>query len=128
MSPVVGATDLDVRLEGAPESGVLIFQVYDAADAFGDLRDPAQEIVVDARGDDEYRLSDLVEGEVAVLVYHDENANGFLDKNFIGIPRETLAISNKLPAQGTAELLPGELRALLGEHAGYRSPDVPRSR
>ena len=36
------------------------------------------------------RYEDGVElpGEYALMVHHDENSNGGLDKNFIGIPRE----------------------------------------
>lgn len=94
------AADLNVRLTGAPGDSELVFQVYDAADTFGDLRDPAQVIRRPARGDGEYALTGLAEGEIALLVYHDENANGILDKNFIGIPRETLAISNNYQPKG----------------------------
>ena len=94
------AADLTVRLENAPESGNLVFQVYDAADAFGDLRDPAKEIVLPARGDGEYELPDVSNGRIAVLVYYDKNGNGLIDKNFIGIPRESLALSNDYQPKG----------------------------
>ena len=94
------AADLEVRLSGAPGDGELVFLVYDAADTFGDLRDPAQEIRMPARGDASYALTGLVAGEIALLVYYDENGNGVLDKNFIGIPRETLAISNNYQPKG----------------------------
>jgi outer membrane protein len=94
------AADLEVRLAGAPDNGELVFQVYDAADTFGDLRDPAQEIRMPARGDGSYALTGLVAGKIAVLVYYDENGNGVLDKNFIGIPREALAISNNYQPKG----------------------------
>ncbi len=83
-----------------PDEGTLVFQVYDAADAFGDLRDPAQEIALPARGDGSYSLSDVADGEIAMLVYFDENDNGTLDKNFIGIPRERLAISRNYQPKG----------------------------
>jgi outer membrane protein len=96
----VCAADLTVQLREAPAEGTLVFQVYDAADTFGDLRDPAQQLTLAARGDGEYVLDNIVAGEIAVLVYHDENANGFLDKNFIGIPREALAISNNYRPKG----------------------------
>lgn len=36
----------------------------------------------------------LEPGEYAVAVYHDENGNGKLDSNFIGIPKEPVAVSN----------------------------------
>ena len=97
---VSDAADLELRLENAPDSGTLVFQVYDAADAFGDLRDPAQEYSQPAVGDGIYRLENISGGEIAVLVYHDENANGLIDKNFIGIPRELLAISNAYQPKG----------------------------
>lgn len=96
----VSAAELTVRLSDAPADGTLVFQVYDAADAFGDLRDPAQQITLPARGDGAYVLENLADGEIALLVYHDANTNGFLDKNFIGIPREVLAISNNYQPKG----------------------------
>ena len=99
-TPTSNAADLDVRLRNSPDSGTLIFQVYDAADAFGDLRDPAQEFSLPAVGDGVYALEDVSDGEIAVLVYHDENGNGLIDKNFIGIPREPLAISNGYKPKG----------------------------
>lgn len=95
-----GAADLNVRIKNAPVDGNLIFQVYDAADAFGDLRNPLQEIVLPARPDAEYTLEGISDGEIAVVVFHDENANGRLDKNFIGIPREMLAITNNYQPKG----------------------------
>lgn len=98
--PVANAAELDVRLDNAPAEGTIVFQVYDAADAFGDLRDPAQEIALPARGDGAYRLEDLRDGKIAVVAYYDENANGRIDKNFIGIPRELLAISNNYQPKG----------------------------
>jgi uncharacterized protein (DUF2141 family) len=33
-------------------------------------------------------------GTYAIAVYHDENSNGKLDSNFIGIPREGVGFSN----------------------------------
>ncbi len=97
---VATAADLTIRLDNAPEDGQLVFQVYDAADAFGDFRDPADEVVMPARGDGDYQLSGISDGKIAVLVYHDENDNGLIDKNFIGIPRENLALSNDYRPKG----------------------------
>ena len=39
-------------------------------------------------------FTDLPKGEYAVSVYHDENANGVMDKNMFGIPSEDYAASN----------------------------------
>lgn len=48
------ATELSVALRGAPPDGTLVFQIYDAAAAFGRFRDPTHEIVLSAQGDGEY--------------------------------------------------------------------------
>jgi outer membrane protein len=67
---ISGAADLDLLLENAPDNGTLVFQIYDAADAFGDLRDPAQEFSLPAVGDGVYALENVSDGKIAVLVYH----------------------------------------------------------
>jgi len=100
VTAVSHGAELDVRLANAPADGTIVFQVYDSAAAFGDLRDPAQEIALPARGDGDYRLENISGGLIAVLAYYDENANGRIDKNFIGIPRELLAISNNYQPKG----------------------------
>ena len=94
------AADLDVALRGAPPDGTLVFQIYDDPDAFGRFRDPAREIVLPAQGDGDYVLRDVEAGEIAVLVYVDQNGNGVLDRNFIGIPRESIGISNDYRPKG----------------------------
>jgi uncharacterized protein (DUF2141 family) len=40
------------------------------------------------------QFSGLAPGKYAVSVFHDENSNGRLDTNFIGIPREGVGASN----------------------------------
>ena len=39
-------------------------------------------------------FSDVAPGTYAVSVFHDENSNGKLDTNFVGIPREGVGASN----------------------------------
>jgi uncharacterized protein (DUF2141 family) len=39
-------------------------------------------------------FEDLPYGEYAVSVLHDENSNGIMEKNFLGIPKEGFAFSN----------------------------------
>lgn len=47
-----------------------------------------------SRGAMSVRFTDLPEGRYAVALYHDENGNGKLDSNLIGIPKEGTAFSN----------------------------------
>ncbi len=98
LQPVVA--EVTVRLTDAPDTGTLVFQVYDAADTFRGFRDPAQSFTLPASGDDDYFLANVSGRNIALLVYHDSNANGRIDKNFIGIPREPLALSNNYRPKG----------------------------
>jgi outer membrane protein len=100
-SPLLAsAAELVVTLKNAPADGRLVFQVYDSPDAFGDFRDPKKEIVLPATGDGDYRIDNVPVGKIAILIYYDENQNARIDKNFIGIPRERLAMSNNYRPKG----------------------------
>lgn len=44
-------------------------------------------------------LKDIPVGVYAISVYHDENDNGNLDTNFLGIPKEDTGCSNNAPAR-----------------------------
>ena len=92
--------ELLVRVADAPSDSTLVIQVYDSPNAFGDFRDPVRELHTQTNVSGEYRIDDLEPGEVAVLVYVDANNNGVIDKNFIGIPREALGISNNYRPKG----------------------------
>ena len=41
-------------------------------------------------------FTDLAPGTYAVIVFHDENLNGKLDKNFLGMPQEGYGASNNV--------------------------------
>ena len=94
------SADLSVRVQGAPAEGILVLQVYDSPNAFGDFRDPVREVRAPIQADNLYQINDVPSGDVAVLVYVDENENGLIDKNFIGIPKEPLGISNNYRPKG----------------------------
>lgn len=94
------SAEISVHVKRAPVDGVLVFQVYDSPTAFGDFRDPIKEMRTPVQGDAEYLIDDVPEGNVALLVYVDENRNGLIDKNFIGIPKEPLGISNSYRPKG----------------------------
>jgi outer membrane protein len=94
------AAELRVNLRNAPDRGRLVFQVFDSPNSFGDFRDPVREVAIPADGDRVYSIDDVPAGEIALLVYVDENDNGLLDKNFIGIPTETVGLSNNYRPKG----------------------------
>jgi len=94
------SADITIRIQDVPAASDLVFQVYDSANAFGDFRDPVKELRMPVAADADYQITGVPPGEVAVLVYIDENRNGLLDKNFIGIPKEALGISNNYRPKG----------------------------
>lgn len=97
---VTSFAEITVRLVNAPVEGSLVLQVYDDPDAFGDFRNPVREERFSIRPGGSYRLSDLPEGQIVVLAYVDENDNRVLDRNFIGIPREPIGLSNNYQPKG----------------------------
>ncbi len=92
--PTIAAT-LTISLDNPPESGTIEFQLYDSANAFGALRNPAKTVRYNVNGRDPYVIDKLPPGEYALLVYYDENDNKRIDKNFIGIPVEPIGFSNR---------------------------------
>ncbi len=94
------AATVEVTLAAAPTEGAIVCMLFDTADTFGDLRDPKYTQRFPADGRDTFQLTDITAGDYALLVYHDENNNGRLDENFLGIPREPVGFSNGYRPKG----------------------------
>ena len=45
-----------------------------------------------------YTFKDIPNGIYAISIFHDENSNAKLDKNFLGIPKEGYGFSNNVKA------------------------------
>mgnify|MGYP000073686036 FL=1 len=91
------AAELDIELTNPPAEGPLYVLLFEDADTFGSLRTAQYRERFDAG--QPIRLS-VPEGDYAVLLFVDENGNGELDRNFIGIPREPIALSNNYRPKG----------------------------
>lgn len=81
------------------DQGRLLVWVYDKKDDWLSDRYRTQKSVVIAGN----RVNDTVtvelllpEGEYALSIYQDENSNGKLESNFIGLPKEPAGLSNNL--------------------------------
>jgi uncharacterized protein (DUF2141 family) len=98
-SPAIAA-DLTVTISHIPNTkGVLLLSVVDSEAGWQFQAKPvAQEKLVVAeniRQDKSLQLKfSLPAGQYAVQVVHDENGNGKLDTNFMGIPSEGYGYSN----------------------------------
>jgi len=98
--PLLYAAEISVRINNSPASGKVALVLFNSANTFGDLRDPFKVVVHELDGRDEYIIDNVTPGEYALLVYFDENENGRIDKNFIGIPNEPLGFSNNYRPKG----------------------------
>ena len=112
------AEELSVSLVNPPAIGTVYFLLFDAPNTFGDLRDPVKIVTRPLDDRKVYRIENVPPGEYALMVYHDENNNERIDKNFIGIPKEPLGFSNRYEPKGP----PSYSRAafVLGEGETHR--------
>jgi uncharacterized protein (DUF2141 family) len=99
--PAAAATDATVRVELSKlhntrgDIGCLLFN---AADGYPEVHAKAhREIHVPIDGDRAVcEFKGLMAGTYAVIAFHDENLNGKLDKNFVGMPQEGYGASKNV--------------------------------
>ena len=78
------------------DKGKVICALYSSRDGFPKQSEKAVARIKSAISDKQAvcEFSGMAPGTYAVSVFHDENSNGKLDTNFIGIPREGVGASN----------------------------------
>lgn len=91
---------VNVELSGLAQAGGNIYiSVYDSEDDWlgKDVVMQRKVVIAEALDGEVVRAAlQLPPGEYALSIYYDENNNGTLDSNFIGIPKEPVAISNNV--------------------------------
>lgn len=86
--------DLTVSVSGIKNNtGSLTAELYNAKDKFLKVSYKAISSPIKSNSAT-VTFTEIPKGEYTVLIYHDENKNGKLDKNFIGMPKEPVACSN----------------------------------
>jgi len=90
-----GAASLQVDIQNsAPIVGRIHIALFDSAEAMA-ANKPVASKIVEANGDTARVTFDgLAEGSYAFSVFADENANGKLDTNLVGVPVERYGFSN----------------------------------
>ena len=86
-----------IEIRGMRNSnGQVICALYSSSDGFPKKSEKALARVNSAISDKQAacEFSGIAPGTYAVSVFHDENSNGKLDTNFMGIPREGVGASN----------------------------------
>jgi uncharacterized protein (DUF2141 family) len=99
--PVLGAQTrgtLSLDISGArSDDGRLMILLFSSKDGFPDTLEKACRVIPVVRlkqGRAFVVFEDLPAGTYAVVVFHDENGNGEIDRNFIGLPTEGLGLSD----------------------------------
>lgn len=87
---------LHVVVTGAQNNrGKIVLALFDNEDDF--TKKTYRELAIDAGDAASGAIFEhLADGDYAVVIFHDENANEKLDRNFLGVPEEGLAFSNNL--------------------------------
>jgi uncharacterized protein (DUF2141 family) len=98
---VAHAADLTVTIKNVRSSdGAVFLAVYDSEASFMKVRlAKATRQAKAAKGEIKFVVENLPPGKYAVSSYHDENGNGKLDTNALGVPTEGYGFSRD--AQGT---------------------------
>jgi uncharacterized protein (DUF2141 family) len=97
LSAVGAQNGIHVAIAGLhSDKGQVICSLYCSADGFpkdgGKAMAYAKSPIINRHADCSF--SGIQPGTYAVSVFHDENSNGRLDTNFLGIPREGVGASN----------------------------------
>ncbi len=89
------AADLTVHIANIEKSsGSILIGVYDSAEGFLDPKGMKARMKLTANTDGvSHTFHGLPEGDYAISVFHDEDDDGKLKKNFMGVPREPLGMS-----------------------------------
>ena len=91
---------VEIEITGLQEArGSVFIAMYDSKDSWlGDEGVVEREVIIgDALDGDVVRTRfELPQGGYAFALYFDANGNGKIDRNFIGIPKEPIVLSNNV--------------------------------
>jgi len=109
------AADLRVKVDGITQTtGTLSAMLVNSAEAWDGKSEPVsgRRVEIAATGSLELVFDDLAPGDYAIRLMHDDNGNGQLDRNAVGMPTEGYGFSNN----------PRVMRAATFEEARFTLP------
>ncbi len=92
------SADLSVKITGVlNNTGLISIGLYNKPEGFREYESIfiGQEIKAKL-GEMHYVFKDIPEGTYALSIFHDENEDKVLNKNFLGIPKEGYGFSNNI--------------------------------
>jgi uncharacterized protein (DUF2141 family) len=103
LSPAAAwAGELTVKVDHVRnDRGAILAALYDSETSF--MQQPLARATFKLKatpGEVSYVFHDLPPGKYALAAFHDENDNGRLDKNLLGIPKEGYGFSNSSASLG----------------------------
>lgn len=90
--------DIEVKVDNIEnQKGKMYIGLFNKAKGFREVSKTFKQtsMQIDAKSL-HYTFRDLPQGTYAISVFHDENNNGALDTNLIGIPKENYGFSNNI--------------------------------
>lgn len=89
------ATELLVTVSGGSNDGKgkIVARLFNSKEGFPTGK-AQKELSLKTKDSIEFKFTELEPGTYAVMVFLDENSNGKFDRNWIGIPKEKVAVSN----------------------------------
>lgn len=96
-SIAVKSGNIKVKINGIEsKKGQIVFMLFNKDEGFPSATNKAYKtgIVTTFDGTASYTFKDIPYGTYAIAVFHDENADGAIQKNFIGMPKEPVGASN----------------------------------
>lgn len=89
-------TSLTVEIKGLDsKKGTIHVGLYRKQDQFPEVKGTYKNKIQQAEKS-AVTFEDLEEGTYAIAVFHDENKNGKMDRNFLGVPTEKYGFSNNV--------------------------------
>jgi len=90
-----------VEVNGFQSSkGIAMITLYDTKDKYDNEINAFREAqILNNESRAVWTVNDLPSGEYAIKMYYDENDNGIMDTNFLGIPKEGFGFSNNAEAE-----------------------------
>ncbi len=77
--------------------GEILIGVYNKQDGFPKENKQYKYYIIKAdKFSGEYNITDLPRGEYAIAIFHDTNADGICNTNFLGIPKEGYGFSKNI--------------------------------
>jgi len=84
---------LNIKIDNIEsKKGYIYISIYNNPNHFLDRKKAYKNIILKAQKKIDYKV-DLKKGVYAITVFHDENSNGILDRNFFHFPKEGYGFS-----------------------------------